>query len=96
MQDESNGHRRVVLAELGKLLRTIGSAYDAQDHGCAEEAQVMWRESYEGIVELMSKHPFLTEVLPGLQRAVDSGYVLGGGWAKLLDRVDEHMKALGE
>jgi len=56
----------------------------------------MRRESYEGIVKLIAKHQFLTEVLPGLQRAVDSGYVLGAGWAKLSDRVDEHLEALGE
>jgi hypothetical protein len=85
---------RAVLAELRDHLWRIGSANDAQDHGCGEEAEVMRRESCEGIRLLLAKHGFLADIFPGLRRQVESGNILGGGWAQLSDRLDEHVKGL--
>jgi hypothetical protein len=82
------------LAELRELLWRIGSANDAQDHGCGEEAEVMRRESCEGIRQLLAKHGFLADVFPKLRWQVDSGNILGIGWAQLSDRLDEHVKDL--
>jgi hypothetical protein len=86
---------RVVLAELRKLLWTIGSANDAQDHGSREEADLMRLESCEGIQRLLARHGFLAEIFPKLQWQVESGNILGGGWAQLSDRLDEYVKTLG-
>jgi hypothetical protein len=94
--DESKEDRRRVLAELREWLWTLGTANDAQDRGCAQEAEVLRRDSCEGIRTLMAKHPFLMELLPGLQRALDSGHILGVGWSTLSDRLDEHVTALGK
>lgn len=85
-----------MLAELRELLWTIGSANDAQDHGCSEEAETMRRNSCEGIRRLVAKLPFLTEALPGLQNEVDSGLIFGCGWSTLSDRLDDYVKGLGE
>jgi hypothetical protein len=54
----------------------------------------MRRESCEGIRQLVARHAVLTDLFPKLLRAVDSGHVLGWGWAQLSDRVDAYVKAL--
>ncbi len=74
---------------------TIGSANDAQDHGSGEEAERMRQVSCDGIRRLMAQHAFLRELLPGLQAALDSGHILGFGWAQLSDRVDALLKETG-
>lgn len=75
--------RRLVLLHLQGLLSTIGSANDAEDHGYKEDAASMREESCDSIRELAAEHPFLNEVLPDLGRELDSGHVLGFGWADL-------------
>jgi hypothetical protein len=95
--DGAGGHvvidaqRRAVLGELRRRLWTIGSANDAQDHGSGDEAERMREDACAAIRALMAEHPFLAELFPKLQWQLDSGSILGIGWAQLSDRLDARL-----
>jgi hypothetical protein len=87
--------RRAVLRELKALLRSLGVANDAQDHGNREEAERTRRDSCAAILALLARHPFLGELLPTLEWEVESGHVLGFGWSVLEDSVDAWLAVTG-
>jgi hypothetical protein len=87
--------QREVLETLRRLLWTIGSANDAQDHGSGDEAEVMRKRSCEAIRTLMAEHPFLAELFPKLQWQVESGHILGFGWSVLVDQLEAHVGDTG-
>jgi hypothetical protein len=86
--------RRAVLAELRQLLWTLGTANDAQDRDCAEEAERLRRDACKDITELAAKHTFLADLFPKLQWEVDSGNILGTGWLRLSNALDAQVKHL--
>ncbi|MBN1320495.1 MAG: hypothetical protein JXA87_06610 [Thermoleophilia bacterium] len=81
--EPAEDERRLVLTHLQRLLSTIGSANDAEDHGYGDDAASMREESSEAIRSLIAEHPLLEEVLPDLRRELDTGHVFGFGWADL-------------
>ena len=87
--------RRVILGALRRLLETIGSANDAEDHGYLEDAERMRRDSCQAIQDLMAQHAFLAELFPRLQWELDTLHILGYGWAELDDGVGANLKVAG-
>lgn len=87
--------QRDILNTLRKLLEMIGSANDAEDHGYVEDAARMRHESCETIRELLMEHGFLSELFPKLQWELDTGHILGFGWAELYHSVDEQLGNMG-
>jgi hypothetical protein len=87
------GDQQAVLRNLLALLRSIGSANDAEDHGYLEDAGRMRAASCESIRGLLAEHPFLGELLPALQEQLDAGRILGIGWADLCDQVEKILPA---
>jgi hypothetical protein len=81
-----------VLRTLCGLLETIGSANDAEDHGYAEDADRMRKDSCTAIQGLITQHVFLAELFPKLQWELDTQHVLVFGWAELYDGVNAHLK----
>jgi len=75
--------RRAVLLSLQALMGSIGSANDAEDHGYLGEAERMRTESCEAVRDLMAQHAFLAGSFPKLQWELDSGHILGFGWAEV-------------
>lgn len=94
MEPDTQDHQRTVLARLRELLWAFGTANDAQDRGCKDEAEAIRRDSCEAIRVLVEKHAFLTEVFPKLLWQIDSGHVLGVGWWRLSERLDEYVRSL--
>jgi hypothetical protein len=83
--------QRVILRALRDLLRVIGSANDAEDHGYLEDAERMRKDSCAAIQDLIMQHPFLLELFPRLQWELDTQHILGFGWAVLCDGVDAYL-----
>jgi hypothetical protein len=79
--------RSATLEQLQAWLVRLGSANDAEDHGYGEEAGRMRSEACQAIQALLLDQPFQGERLPGLQAELDSGHILGFGWATLLDEL---------
>ena len=75
--------RRVVLLALQAFMASIGSANDAEDHGYLSEAERIRTESCAAVRDLIAEHPFLEELLPRLLWELDSGHILGFGWAEI-------------
>ena len=86
--------RQIILRTLRDLLRSIGSANDAEDHGYKEDAQRMRKDSSEAIRGLISEHAFLAEIFPKLPWELETQHILGFGWAELYDRVDANLKRI--
>ena len=82
------GDQQAVLSTLHDLLRSFGSANDAEDHGYHEAAGRMRADSSESIRGLLVEHAFLRELLPALAGELDSGHILGFGWLDLCDQVE--------
>jgi hypothetical protein len=87
---------RAVLLEVLALLESIGSANDAEDHHYLDEAERIRREAADGIRALADENPVVESVLPTLAAELDSGHVLGFGWADLAARVRSHIRATCE
>ena len=87
--------QRAPLERLVELLTKIGSANDAHDHGCREEAESMRREASAGIRELMVEHAFIVALFPGLARALETRYIEGSGWSSLVDAVERELLERG-
>jgi hypothetical protein len=87
--------QREVLGILQGLLRTIGSANDAEDHGYDDDAEQMRTDSCASIRALMEKYPFLRESLPNLRWELNTQHILGFGWAELCRETDAHLQQLG-
>ena len=51
----------------------------------------MRKDSCDGIRGLLAQHAFLVELLPTLQAELDSGHILGFGWAYLCSQVENLM-----
>jgi hypothetical protein len=85
------GEQRAILQRLQTLLRTIGSANDAEDHGYLQDAEQMRKDSCETLAGLLAEYAFIREILPTLQGELDSGHILGFGWADLCDQVENSM-----
>jgi GNAT superfamily N-acetyltransferase len=83
--------QRATLGVLRVLLRTIGSANDAEDHGYNDDAIRMRENSCAAIRSLAADHAFLTDLLPKLQWELDSEHILGVGWAELYEAVDANL-----
>ena len=79
--------RRAVLNRLEALAHTIGSANDAEDHGYREDAERMRGEACGEMRDMMTSFPFLVEVLPKLKWELESGHIIGFGWAALCDDI---------
>jgi hypothetical protein len=94
MTHESSEQRRAVLMELHRLLWKIGSANDAEDHGCGAEAEQMRQDCRVAIRKLVVEHGFLVDVFPTLFWEVETGHVFGVGWPQLSDRLEEQLRAL--
>ena len=84
--------QRVVLSALRNLLRTIGSANDAEDHGYTEDAARMRKDSCEAIQDLVMQHAFLAELFPKLQGELDTRSILVFGWAEICDDVSAYLQ----
>ena len=81
--------RQVILGDLRSLLETIGSANDAEDHGYHQDANQMREDACQAIRGLMVEHAFLGEMFPKLAWELDSGHILGFGWADLCDEMEK-------
>jgi hypothetical protein len=84
--------QRAVLERL-ELLTTIGSANDAQDHGCRNEAESMRREASAGIRPLMAEHAFIAVRFRGLARSLETRSIESSGWSSLVDAVERELRA---
>jgi hypothetical protein len=84
--------QRATLERLRELLTKIGSANDAQDHGCREDADLMRLEASAGIRELMAEHPFIGGLLPGLARSLETRNIEASGWSSLVDAVERELR----
>jgi hypothetical protein len=67
--------RRAVLERLVDLLWKFGTANDAQDHKCGEEAVQLRNDAAAGIRELMARHPFVAGMFPRLGPELESGSI---------------------
>jgi hypothetical protein len=77
--------RAQILDDLNKLLWLFGTANDADDHNCGDEgAQIRERAATE-IRAMLREHPFLSEVLPTLERDIETRRIEGVGWGILSD-----------
>ena len=81
-----------VLRELSDHLQRLGSANDAADHGCGEEAERMRTEACASISQLLEQHPFLADLLPSLRQELDTGNIQWFGWSRLLDEIEPHLE----
>jgi hypothetical protein len=90
------GGQRAILQRLQALLRSIGSANDAEDHGYLEDAGRMREDSCEAIRSLLAEHAFLGKLLPTLNWELDSGHILGFGWTDVCDQVEKLAAGLGK
>lgn len=82
---------RAVLVTLRSLLATIGGANDAEDHGYLEDAARMRTESCEALRQLAATHSFLTQLFPDLLQEVETGHILGFGWAEIHRRAQAYL-----
>jgi hypothetical protein len=92
--DGDCGDRRLTLTVLSALFSAIGSANDAEDHGHKDEAECMREESCTAIRELMTEYAFVVELFPTLERELDTGHILGFGWAELSREAEAHLESL--
>jgi hypothetical protein len=90
------GDQRAILQRLQALLRSIGNANDAEDHGYLEDAGQKREDSCEAIRGLLAEHAFLGKLLPTLNWELDSGHLLGFGWADMCDQVEKLAAGLGK
>jgi hypothetical protein len=90
------GSHTDILNNLAALLYNIGSANDAEDHGYLADAAQMRSQACAGIRSLLAEHPFLSSLLPSLASELDSGHILGFGWATLLDAVEHTLQEAGK
>jgi hypothetical protein len=84
--------RQVILRTLRDLLRSIGSANDAEDHGYNEDALRIREGSCEAIRGLITEHAFLAEIFPKLLWELDTRHILGFGWSELYDGVIDYLQ----
>lgn len=82
---------REALEKMLAPLEMIGSANDAEDHGYIEDARRMRESACERIRNLITQHDFLAEFFPQVQHQLDSGHILGFGWADLLHVVQGYL-----
>jgi hypothetical protein len=75
------------------LLRELGSANDAEDHGHSEEAERIRANAVAAIRELLDTHPVICEVVPDLRAQLDDGSLFDFGWAGQMDRAQAHLDA---
>jgi hypothetical protein len=87
--------QQAVLLTLRALLRTIGSANDAEDHGFLEAAEQMRKEACETIRSQMQDHGFLAELFPKLEWELETRHILGYGWVEIKDSLDLYLKGSG-
>jgi hypothetical protein len=83
---------RAVLDRLRVLLRKIGCANDAQDHGAPAEAESLRREAVAGIGELLREHAFLSGLYPDLGAALATWRLEAFGWSELVDDVERRLQ----
>ena len=84
--------KKAVLNQILILLRTIGSANDAEDHGYRIDAERMRSESCESLQKLMVEHEYLSIFLPTLQAELESKRILWVSWAELSAVVEGKLK----
>jgi len=80
--------RTEVLESLCRLLWLFGTANDADDHDCGPEGKQLRARAAAEIRALIQDHPFVVEVLPGLERELETGHIEGFGWSNLVDALE--------
>jgi hypothetical protein len=80
--------RTDVLEYLCKPLWLFGTANDADDHNCGPEGTQLRARAAAEIRELIRDHPFVVEVLPGLERELETRHIEGFGWSNLVDALE--------
>lgn len=89
---EADSHPRLrsdVLLRLCKLLWLFGTANDADDHNCGPEGGQLRATAAAGIREVFRDHPWVLEVLPGLEQELETGHIEGFGWSNLADELEQ-------
>ncbi len=86
--------KRAVLTTLQNLLRLFGDANDAEDHGFPEAAQQERSDAHEGIQKLIAEHSFISDLLPSLQKELESEHILTFGWAEFYEAIDVYLLSM--
>lgn len=81
MKSNDNNFLREILV----LLNQIGSANDAEDRGYKSWADKARKESCAKIQNIIDNQPWITEILPGIQKSLSSSEILISGWARYCD-----------
>lgn len=88
--------RHEVLGRVNELLWLFGTANDADDHHCGDEGAELRLSSAAELRALLRDHPFLAEVLPGLERELATLHIEGFGWSTLVDALAPALLAGGD
>lgn len=85
--------RSTVLNRLNELLWLFGTANDADDHHCGSEGAELRLAAATELRALLRDHPFVAEVLPGLERELETEHLAGFGWSNLVDTLERVLEA---
>ncbi len=83
--------QRAVLRTLQNVLRLFGDANDAEDHDFPEAAEEERRNATVAIGEMIVCNDFLLELLPTLQKELDSRHIETFGWGDLYESIKTYL-----